>query len=161
VWLIAAFVLEANARDALGERQAAGRALERGLDLAAPDGVIFPFLLHPMPDLLERHARRRSAHRSLIWKIISVPDRSKTPPAPAAGSPQHRGQPLSPAEARVLRFLQTGLSAQEIADELHLSINTVRTHMRNLYDKLDAHRRMEAVNRARALGLLAPSPNVA
>lgn len=49
VWLIAAFLLEASARDALGEREAAGRALERGLDLAEPDGLLFPFLLHPVP----------------------------------------------------------------------------------------------------------------
>jgi LuxR family maltose regulon positive regulatory protein len=58
VWLITAFLLEASARDALGKREAAGRALERALDLAEPDGVLFPFLLHPVPELLERHAHR-------------------------------------------------------------------------------------------------------
>ena len=46
----------------------------------------------------------------------------------------------------------------EIADELYLSVNTVKTHMRHLYDKLGAHRRHQAVEQARALGLLAPSP---
>ena len=55
-------------------------------------------------------------------------------------------------------FLQTSLSAPEIARELYVSVNTVRTHMRHLYDKLGAHRRLEAINRARALGLLAPVP---
>jgi LuxR family maltose regulon positive regulatory protein len=45
----------------------------------------------------------------------------------------------------------------EIADQLYLSVNTVRTHMRHIYDKLGAHRRHEVVERARALGLLAPS----
>ena len=84
VWLIAAFLLEASARDALGEREAAGRALERGLDLAEPDGLLFPFLLHPAPELLERHARQRTAHPALIWKIISVLG-GRTPAAPAAG----------------------------------------------------------------------------
>jgi LuxR family maltose regulon positive regulatory protein len=44
----------------------------------------------------------------------------------------------------------------EIADQLYLSVNTIRTHMRHVYDKLDAHRRHEAVERASALGLLAP-----
>jgi LuxR family maltose regulon positive regulatory protein len=63
--------------------------------------------------------------------------------------------PLSQAEARVLRFLQTNLSAPEIGRELHLSVNTIRTHMRHLYDKLSVHHRLEAVDRARALGLLA------
>jgi LuxR family maltose regulon positive regulatory protein len=67
-------------------------------------------------------------------------------------------EPLSSAEARVLRYLPTKLSAPEIADEMYLSVNTVKTHMRHLYDKLGAHRRHEAVEQARALGLLAPSP---
>ena len=157
VWLIAAFLLEASARDALGEPEAAGRALERGLDLAEPDGLLFPFLLHPVPKLLQRHARQRTAHPALIRKIISVLG-GRTPAAPAAGPAEQLPEPLSQAEARVLRFLQTSLSAPEIARELYVSVNTVRTHMRHLYDKLGAHRRLEAIDRARALGLLAPVP---
>jgi LuxR family transcriptional regulator, maltose regulon positive regulatory protein len=58
----------------------------------------------------------------------------------------------------VLRYLPTNLSAPEIAAELTLSVNTVRTHVRRLYEKLGACSRTEAVERARALGLLAPSP---
>jgi LuxR family transcriptional regulator, maltose regulon positive regulatory protein len=57
----------------------------------------------------------------------------------------------------VLRYLPTHLSALEIASELSVSITTVKTHMRNLYAKLGAHRRAEAVASARALSLLAPS----
>jgi LuxR family maltose regulon positive regulatory protein len=67
-------------------------------------------------------------------------------------------EPLSQAETRVLRYLPTKLSAPEIAGQLYLSVNTVKTHMRHLYDKLGVHRRHEAVEQARALGLLAPSP---
>jgi LuxR family transcriptional regulator, maltose regulon positive regulatory protein len=158
VWLITAFLLEARARDALGEREAAGRALERALDLAQPDGLLFPFLLHPAPELLQRHARQRTAHPALIRKIISVHGgrMPAAPAVPAPRSPEHLTEPLTQAEARVLRFLQTSLSAPEIARELYVSVNTVRTHMRHLYDKLGAHRRLEAINRARALGLLAP-----
>jgi LuxR family transcriptional regulator, maltose regulon positive regulatory protein len=160
VWQVAAFLLEASARDALGEREAAGRALERGLDLAEPDGLVFPFLLHPVPELLERHARQRTAHPALIRKIISALGgrTPAAPAAPAAGPPEHLPEPLSQAETRVLRFLQTSLSAPEIARELYVSVNTVRTHMRHLYDKLGAHRRLEAIDRARTLGLLAPAP---
>jgi LuxR family maltose regulon positive regulatory protein len=66
-------------------------------------------------------------------------------------------EPLSQAEIRVLRYLPTALSVTEIAGQLYLSVNTVRTHMRHIYDKLGAHRRHEAVDRARTLGLLAPA----
>jgi LuxR family maltose regulon positive regulatory protein len=157
VWQIAALLLEASARDALGEREAAGRALERGLDLAEPDGLLFPFLLHPVPELLERHARQRTAHPALIRKAISTLG-GRTPAAPATAPPQPLPEPISQAEARVLRLLQTSLSAPEIARELYVSVNTIRTHMRHLYDKLGAHRRLEALDQARALGLLAPAP---
>jgi LuxR family maltose regulon positive regulatory protein len=157
-------LLEASAQDALGEREAAGRALERGPDLAEPAGLLFPFLLYPMPELLERYARQRTVHPALIRKIIgALGGRTPAMPAagppkqaaPAAGPPQHLPEPLSQPEARVLRLLQTSLSAPEIARELYVSVNTVRTHMRHLYDKLGAHRRLEAIDRARALGLLA------
>ena len=66
-------------------------------------------------------------------------------------------EPLTQAEIRVLRYLPTNLTMPELADELSLSVNTVRSHMRHLYDKLGAHRRSEAVEQARAHGLLAPS----
>ena len=59
---------------------------------------------------------------------------------------------------RVLRYLPTNLSAPEIARELSVSVTTVRTHISHLFAKLGAHRRTEAVARARDLGLLAPSP---
>ena len=66
-------------------------------------------------------------------------------------------EPLSNSEIRVLRYLPTHLSAPEIASQLSVSTATVKTHLRNLYAKLGAHSRAEAVGSARALGLLAPS----
>jgi len=77
-------------------------------------------------------------------------------PAPPAG-PRPTLEPLSKSEVRVLRYLPTHLSAPEIAAELSVSTSTVKTHLRNLYAKLDAHSRAEAVESARAAGLLAPS----
>ena len=56
----------------------------------------------------------------------------------------------------MLRYLPTHLSASDIATELSVSTSTVKTHMRNLYAKLGAHTRAEAVGSARTLGLLAP-----
>jgi LuxR family transcriptional regulator, maltose regulon positive regulatory protein len=155
-WLLAqACLLEARARDALGDAGATERALERALDLAEPDGLLLPFLFQPTPDLLERHSRFRTTHGSLISEILSLlagRQRAATVSAPA-----RLAEPLSESELRVLRYLPTNLSNQEIASELYVSVNTVKAHTRHLYAKLDAHRRGEAVERARALGLLAPS----
>ena len=157
-----AFVLAASARDALGEADAAEHALERALDIAEPDGAVLPFLLHPVPALLERHPRHRTAHASLIAEILNLtggPSRSVPQGLTAPkGLPSPR-EPLSESETRVLRYLPTDLSAREIADELFLSWYTVKTHMRHLYTKLGTHTRHETVEQARALGLLAPSPH--
>jgi LuxR family transcriptional regulator, maltose regulon positive regulatory protein len=157
LWEVQAFLLQSIACDALGDRGAAQRALEQALDHAAPQDLLFPFLHDPAPELLDRHRRQGTAHTVLIARIRNVLAGSK-PSSPPAG-PQHLREPLSHAESRVLRYLPTRLSAPEIADELYLSVNTVKTHMRHLYDKLGAHRRHEAVEQARALGLLAPSPH--
>ena len=156
LWEVQAFLLQAIAGDALGDAGAARRALEQALDRAAPEGLLFPFLYDPEPGLLDRHRRGGTAHAGLIAEILNVLAGQK-PGSPPAG-PQHLREPLSHAEARVLRYLPTKLSAPEIAGELYLSVNTVKTHMRHLYDKLGVHRRHEAVEQARALGLLAPSP---
>jgi LuxR family maltose regulon positive regulatory protein len=155
-WLPHAFLLQAKAQDALGDSVAAGRALERALDLAEPDGALFLFLLDPAPDLLKRHARRRTAHGPMIAEILSLLAR-QTPSSPS-GRPQQPLARLSDSEIRVLRYLPTSLSMPEIANELSVSHNTVRTHMRHMYAKLGTHRRADTVARARELGLLAPSP---
>jgi LuxR family transcriptional regulator, maltose regulon positive regulatory protein len=153
-WLVHAFLLEAIARDALGDPAAARRALERALDLAEPDGALLTFLLHPAPGLLERHARQRTAHAALLAQILDL--LAGTGPAPSSAGLRPLLEPLSGRELRVLRYLPTQLSAPEIATELSVSTSTVKTHLRNLYAKLGVHRRTEAVESARALGLLAP-----
>jgi LuxR family maltose regulon positive regulatory protein len=156
LWDVQARLLQAIACDALGDAGAARRALEEALDHAEPEGLIFPFLHDPAPELLDRHRRLGTAHARLIAEILTVLA-GKEPGSQPSG-PRRLREPLSHAEARVLRYLPTKLSAPEIADEMYLSVNTVKTHMRHLYDKLGAHRRHEAVEQARALGLLAPSP---
>lgn len=75
---------------------------------------------------------------------------------PAAPS-QESGVEISDAEARVLRYLPTNLTAPEIAAELCVSVHTVKTHLMHIYSKLDVHRRRDAVDRARELGLLSSS----
>jgi LuxR family maltose regulon positive regulatory protein len=153
-WQVEAYLLEALARDALGDESAADAAVERALDHAEPDGALLWFLLHPMPGLLRRRAGRHTSHAALIARIqtlvaVDDPGSATTPRSPL--------EPLSGSEIRVLRYLPTNLTGPEIAGELSVSRNTVKTHMRNLYAKLGTHRRSEAVARARDLGLLAPS----
>jgi LuxR family transcriptional regulator, maltose regulon positive regulatory protein len=155
MWLAHAFLLEAIARDALGDQIAAESALERALDLAEPNGAVLPFLLYPAPGLLERQARHRSAHAALIAEILGLLAGNK--PAPPPAGPRLPIEPLSSSELRVLRYLPTNLTGPEIAGELYVSVNTVKTHLRALYAKLGTHHRTETVARARDLGLLAPS----
>ena len=175
VRMVTTLLLEARARDALGDRAAAGRVLERALDITASNGIVLPFLLDPAPALLEQHRRYRTAHPALLSQILDLLPRPTLLPAryegPAghgemassraragpAGSALRLTEPLSRGEIRVLRYMPTNLSAPEIARELSLSVHTIRTHVRHLFAKLGAHRRTEAVARARALGLLAPS----
>jgi len=153
--LVEAFLMEAIALDALGDEDAADRALESALDRAEPDGALLAFLVHPAPTLLERHTRHRTAHAGLVAEIQDRLPGTTSAPLPAGPRPPL--EPLRQSELRVLRYLPTNLTAPEIAAELYVSLNTVKTHTRNLYTKLGTHHRAEAVARARALGLLAPS----
>jgi LuxR family maltose regulon positive regulatory protein len=147
-----ALLLDAAARDRLDD-PGAEASIERALELAEPDGVVLPFILVPVRDLLERHPRHRTAHAALLAAILDVLSGSSPQPA---GDEAPLAEELSEAELRVVRYLPSNLKAHEIAAELFVSANTVRTHLRHIYAKLDAHSRGEAVARARALGLLAP-----
>jgi LuxR family transcriptional regulator, maltose regulon positive regulatory protein len=153
--LVEALLIEAIARDALRDAGATSRALERALELAESDGLVLPFLLHPAPELLERHRRQRTAHASLVSEITSL--LAGNAPSSIPDKPEPPLEPLSESEIRVLRYLPTNLSAPEIASELYLGVSTVKTHIHHVYAKLGVHRRAEAVERSRALGLLAAS----
>lgn len=153
IWLAMAHVLEATARDKLGDPARDDSAFERALDLAEPDGAVRPFLFYSAPGLVERHTRHRTAHASLLTEIQRL---SGAQPSSPAG-PQPLLEPPSASELRVLRCPPTNLTAPEITRELHVSLNTVNTHVRSLYVKLGTHRRAETVDCASALGLLVPS----
>ncbi len=167
-WLVEAFLLEALAQDAAGDPAATGRGVERALDLAEPDRALAAFVLHPAPGPLQRHAADCGRHQALVAEILGML------PGQKGGQPLSRekewreeapeaavrlAEPLSPTERRVLSYLPTNLPVPDIARELCVSANTVKTHTRHLFTKLDAHSRAEAVTRARALGLLtSPQP---
>jgi LuxR family transcriptional regulator, maltose regulon positive regulatory protein len=146
---VEALLLNAAAHNRLGDRRATEESLEAALALAEPEGLVLSFMLWPTRELLERHPRHRSAHGALIATILDTL-------AGHAAAPPLLDE-LSDAELRVVRYLPSNLTANEIASELVVSANTVRTHMRHIYAKLDAHTRSEAVARARELGLVAPS----
>ena len=74
-----------------------------------------------------------------------------SPDLPAAAS---LAEPLSQRELEVLRLLRTDLSGPDIARELIVSLNTLRTHTKNIYDKLGVNNRRAAVHRAEELKLL-------
>jgi LuxR family maltose regulon positive regulatory protein len=178
-WLALACLLEVIARDALGDPAAARDAMRRALDAATPDGVLATFLFHPPTRaLFDRYVPDRSeqaAQTTLVAEIRSLlpaespaepPERPLAEPklgayedSPRLADSFRLVDPLSRTEIRVLRYLPTNLSAPEIARELSVSVHTVRTHVRHLFAKLGVHGRTEAVARARALGLLAPSPS--
>jgi LuxR family maltose regulon positive regulatory protein len=148
-----ALLFAAAAHNALGDIRAVEESLERALDVAEADGILLPFAMAPVRSLLKRHPRHKTAHPALLSEILDVLTGS---PARPRGEPAPLSEDLSEAELRVLRFLPSSLKAPEIAAELFVSPNTVRTHLRHVYSKLDAHSRREAVDRARELGLLAP-----
>ena len=162
-WRARAHVLEAIARDALGDPDAADAAIERALDLSERSGDLTPFQFYPALGLLERHARHRTGHAALVAEIRDLlPGGYGGMASPHArgglgGSPPRLTEPVSRGELRVLRYLPTNLTMPEIARELSVSHNTVRTHARHLYAKFGTHHRAEAVDLARSLGLLAPA----
>jgi LuxR family maltose regulon positive regulatory protein len=149
--VVEAHLLAARAHRDLGEGRPANQAVEAALSLAEPDGVVLPFAMAGARELLEMLPRHETAHAALLGDILDVLRGSS---APAEDDLLAVAEELSPTELRVLRYLPTNLSRPAIAGELSVSVNTVNTHIRNIYAKLQARDRSSAVQRARALRLL-------
>ena len=150
-----ALALEALARDALRDEAAALDALERCLDLVEPrgnGGVLLAFGAS-LRSLLRRAIARGTSHRSLAEDLLAMLDDESVSDE---GAIQPLLDPLSERELAVLRFLPTMLSNAEIASEMFVSANTVKTHLKHVYRKLDVADRRQAVRRARELRLLSP-----
>jgi LuxR family maltose regulon positive regulatory protein len=124
------------------------------LDEAEPHGLRRPFLElgASAGALLRRQLRRGTSHRSLVVELLRDLGRPEADPRPRTLNVE----PLSEREAAVLRFLPTMMSNGEISAQLFVSVNTVKTHLKSIYRKLDVADRREAVRRARELELLAP-----
>ncbi len=151
--VVEACLLGALAHRELGDQRAANQAAERALGLAEPDRLILPFAMTSARELLEELPRHETAHAALLADILDVVHGSSLSAQDQPSSPP--ADELSPSELRVLRYLPTNLTRPEIASELCVSVNTVNTHIRSIYAKLQARDRSSAVQRARELQLLA------
>ena len=150
-------MLAALAHRELGDQRAATAAAERALALAEADRLVLPFAMTGSPELLVSIPRHETAHAALLTDILDVMRGSTV--SPGNESSLAEVEQLSPSELRVLRYLPTNLSRPEIASELSVSVNTVNTHIRNIYAKLQAQDRSSAVQRARAMRLLSAGLN--
>ena len=143
----------ASRSSTLGDRNAAAAAAEAALAAAEPDRLIFPFAITDAAELLDALPRHETAHGALLADIV---DLLRDASAPSTNRERvSQTAELSPSELRVLRYLPTNLTRPEIARELYVSLNTVNTHLRNIYSKLGARDRSSAVQRARELRLMA------
>jgi LuxR family maltose regulon positive regulatory protein len=150
--LVEAHLRAAHAYLKLGNALEIESSVESALALAERDRLIFPFAMTGAGELLGRLPRHGTAHAALLLEIVDVLEGS---PPRENGRSTHAMSQLSATELRVLRYLPTNLSRSDIARQLFVSVNTVNTHVRNIYSKLGAGSRTEAVERARQLRLLA------
>jgi len=147
-----------------GDRARGRTALASALRLAEPDRLRLPFVIERgwIEPVLRRDLELARAHRRLLaagpgHDRLTAPGAGDRVPAPrGAGDqgPVHPAEPLTERELEVLRLVAGLLSTDEVAREMHISVNTVKTHLAHIYRKLATTRRGEAVRRAREFGLL-------
>jgi LuxR family maltose regulon positive regulatory protein len=148
---VEALLCDARVAEAGGDEGQALEILVHAFD-AARGEVVLPFhcASASFAGLLARHPGMAGQ-----WPAGAVAEARVTPvPVPAQRITRELPDPLTPRELTILRLLATTLSTGEIADELCLSVNTVKTHLAAIYRKLPASRRREAVLRARDLELI-------
>jgi LuxR family maltose regulon positive regulatory protein len=151
--VIEILVLQALTDHARGDTPGASAALERALTLAEPEGYVRLFAGEgaAMASLL-RAAAKQGIVPGYARRLLAAVNRSE-------GTPVQRGliEPLSERELEVLRLLGSDLDGPDIARELTVSLNTMRTHTKNIYAKLGVSNRRAAVRRAAELDLLSRS----
>jgi LuxR family maltose regulon positive regulatory protein len=167
--------LKALALDALGRRDEALASLARALMWSEPERFVRHILDHgaPMAELLREAVRRGIGARpegsprearyagELLQALETelAQDQARREPQPSGAREAAPAVPeiLTAREMDILRYLDSHLSTAEIAQELYISANTARFHVKNIYDKLGVHSRDEALVRARDWGLLQTS----
>ncbi len=156
-------VLKALALDAVGQTAPALAALDAVWDLAEAETYVRSFVDEgePLRRLLVKAGRQseRPSRAAYLARLLAAFATATPAAAPAPGKAQGArlagGEPLSARELEMLGLLALGLSNALIARKLHISLNTVKTHTRHIYEKLGATNRTQAVALARAAGLLA------
>jgi LuxR family maltose regulon positive regulatory protein len=132
------------------------RCLERALRLAKPEQVRLPFVMERawLRQVLRRDPELVQPYRELLGPSVITPGTVPVKMLPAAPPAPLVVERLSAREREVLTHASGMLSTAEIAAEMFLSVNTVKTHFRSIYRKLSASHRNEAVRRARQLELI-------
>lgn len=174
--LIECLALQALAWRAQGDLDRALCTLDRALTTGEPEGYLRIFVDEgePMRSLIAafrsriggrdgsiREPAQAARMRAYVDRLLAAYAPSSvqppvSPPAPPQAPARAQAaliEPLSEREQQVLGLLRTSLSQPEIADRLYVSVNTVRSHVKHIYGKLDVHSRTEAVERAEELGL--------
>jgi LuxR family maltose regulon positive regulatory protein len=163
--MIEILALQALALQAQGDSAAALDDLARALALAEPEGYVRIFLDEgqPMRALLAEYSAQMTERSPANTNLLAYAQRLLAAFAEEAAAPglaqatapaQPLSEPLSDRELEVLRLLHLGCSTPEVAQRLTIAVSTVRSHVKNIYGKLGAHRRLEALRRAAELGLL-------
>jgi len=157
--VIETLALQALTLQAKREKERAVSALTRVLALAEPEGYVRTFvdegpamatLLSEVLKVRQRGPLAPDIPAYYLRKLLAALDQDASHIASDAELPE----PLSEREMEVLALLAAGKSNRQIAKELFVALSTVKTHIKNIYTKLDAHNRTQAVSRARELGLL-------
>jgi len=150
--VIQILALQALALHVRGKSSGAMVALEQTLSLAETEGYIRTFVDEgaPMADLLCQAASRKLMP-DYVLRLLAAFGPTTAPRPPAS---EQLIEFLTERELEILRLLAARLSSREIAEELTISMHTARTHIKNIYSKLNAHNRVQAIERARALNLL-------
>ena len=153
--LIDLFILQGLALDALGDLNQALSCLERALKLAEPQGFVRIFLDNGSPIYrLLTEAAKRDIAADYISKLLNQIDKTTQPDGTNSPPSALLVDPLSDRELEVLHLMAQDLSYKEMANQIMVSLNTVRTHVKNIYSKLMVHKRSQAVAKARELNLL-------
>jgi LuxR family maltose regulon positive regulatory protein len=144
------YLVRAKALAAAGRGVASWRLMERALQTAEPERIARPFLVNAgeLRPMLVDHLSTGSSHAGLLVNLIRA---AGSPSSPVRRS-THLVEALTERESVVLRYLNSTLSTAEIAHLLDVSANTVKTHTKNVYRKLDVTRRRDAVRRGHELG---------